>query len=52
MKARLVELLVAIALVVSGCATTGGPVEVTGLNDSFEDQIKVSTFNYSRPGGG
>jgi len=49
MKARLVELLVAIALVVSGCATTGGPVEVTGLNDSFEDQIKVSTFNYSRP---
>ena len=49
MKARLVGLLVALALVVSGCATTGGSVEVTGLNDSFEDQIKVSTFNYSRP---
>ena len=49
MKLMFVPLMILIAILSGGCATTGGSVEVTGLNDSFEEKVKVSTFNYTRP---
>ncbi|MFY3772993.1 hypothetical protein ACOSZC_02565 [Marinobacter salsuginis] len=41
------------AVALTGCASTGGgsggEIEISGIDDQLEDQVKVSSFSFSRP---
>lgn len=51
MNKTLITFILAIAL--AGCASmgggSGGGIEISGIDDQLEDQIKVSSFSFSRP---
>jgi len=49
MKLVLVPFFTLAVIISGGCATTGGSVEITGLKDSFEDKVEISTSSYTRP---
>ena len=49
-KFKFSVMFILVMFTVCGCALTAGSIKVTGENDSLEDKIKVSTFDYDKKG--